>query len=159
MRFATSGLSITKRGAAEAFHCHFDEILNTGILQNVLLRGTWLENDIVWEYLRLFVAAARNHVALREKTWCLRLDQYCFRCYGKICVRKNWDSIDLRNRGVQVKRGANHFTDDMIFILTYICPSPGNCTAISSPDLISLLLRGRTLWEKRQNNLKSFQTN
>ncbi|KAL0125158.1 hypothetical protein PUN28_004355 [Cardiocondyla obscurior] len=31
--------------------------------------------------------------------------------------------------------------------LTYICPSPGNCTTISSPDLISLLLSGRTLKE------------
>jgi len=64
MRFATSGLSVTKRGAAKAFHCHFDEILNTGVLQDILLRGIWLKNDIVRKYLGLFVAAARKHVAL-----------------------------------------------------------------------------------------------
>lgn len=54
----------------------------------------------------------------------------------------------------------DHFTDDTVFALTYICPSPGNCTAISSPDLISLLLSGRTLEEKEngryRNNFKSF---
>lgn len=33
-----------------------------------------------------------------------------------------------------------------VFALTYIWPSPGNCTTISSPALISLLLSGRTLW-------------
>jgi len=47
MRFATSGLSVTKHGAAKAFHRHFDEILNTGVLQDILLRSIWLENDIV----------------------------------------------------------------------------------------------------------------
>jgi len=64
MRFATSGLSVTKRGAAESFHCHFDEILNTGVLQDILLCGIWLENDVVREHLRFFIAATRNRVAL-----------------------------------------------------------------------------------------------
>jgi len=64
MRFATSGLSIAKRSAVEAFHRHFNEIFNAGVLQNVLLRGIRFENDIVGKYLWLFVAAARNYIAL-----------------------------------------------------------------------------------------------
>lgn len=67
MRFATSGLSITKHGAAEALHRHFDEVLNTGVLQDILLCSGWLENDVVGEYFRLFVATARNRVALQDK--------------------------------------------------------------------------------------------
>lgn len=73
MRFATSGLSVTKHGAAEAFHRHFDEILNTGVLQNILLRGIWFKNDIVRKYLGLFVAATRKHVALWDKDIVIRL--------------------------------------------------------------------------------------
>jgi hypothetical protein len=65
MRLATSGLSIAKRGAAEAFHGHLDEVLNARILQDVFLRGVRLENDIVGKYLRLLVAATRNGIALR----------------------------------------------------------------------------------------------
>lgn len=67
VRFATSGLSVAKRRAAEAFDRHFDEIFNAGVLQNVLLRGIRFENDIVGKYLWLFVAAARNHIALQNK--------------------------------------------------------------------------------------------
>jgi len=74
MRFATSGLSVTKHGAAEAFHRHFDEVLNTGVLQDILLCGIWLENDVVREHLRLFVTAARNRVALQDKR--------CTRCFA-----------------------------------------------------------------------------
>lgn len=92
MRFATSGLSVTKHGAAEAFHCHFDEVLNTGILQDVLLRGTWLENDIVRKYLRFFIATARNRIALRDKRYNISFNSTnigdIYRC-GKICVRKD----------------------------------------------------------------------
>jgi len=64
MRFAASGLPVAERGTAEAFHCHFDEILNAGVLQDVLLRGIRFENDVVRKYFRLFVAAARNRIAL-----------------------------------------------------------------------------------------------
>lgn len=64
MSLATSGLSVAKRGATEALHRHLDEILDAGILQDVLLRGVRLEHDVVREHLRLLVAATRNHIAL-----------------------------------------------------------------------------------------------
>lgn len=65
MRLATSGLSVAKRGAAESFHRHFDEILDAGVLQDVLLRGVRLEYHVIGEHLGFLVAAARNRVALR----------------------------------------------------------------------------------------------
>lgn len=69
MRLATSGLPIAKRGAAETFHRHLDEIFDTGMLQDILLRGVRLENYIVGEYFRFFVAAARKRIALQDKEY------------------------------------------------------------------------------------------
>lgn len=118
MRFATSGLSVTKHGATEAFHRHFNEVLDTGILQDVLLCGIWLENDVVREYLRLLVAAARNRVALRDKRRVPfhSIDRNIVIDGGK--TGKNayqLYSINFKNRRILAERveheGMDHFTN------------------------------------------------
>lgn len=149
MRFATSGLSVTKHGAAEAFHRHFNEVLDTGVLQDILLRSIWLENDVVWEYLRLFVAAACNRIALRDKRRGAPLEILLSIACGEVCRERSAFQKVEGSRPRTGYKSTDAFMNDNIFVLTYICPSPGNCTAISSPDLISLLPSGRTLRETR----------
>lgn len=99
MRFAASGLPVAERGAAEAFHCHFDEIFNATILQDVLLRGVRFENDVVRKYLRFFVPAARNRVALKNEEY--------IRCFAEFdhpsflslsIIDRWWRKIEMREK-------------------------------------------------------------
>lgn len=45
--FPASCLPVTKRGTAETLHRHFNEFLNTGKLQNILLCSRGLEDDVI----------------------------------------------------------------------------------------------------------------
>lgn len=64
--FSASGLTITECCRAESFDRHFDELLDSGKLQDILLTSSRLEYDIVWKKFCFFVAAVGWSFALRN---------------------------------------------------------------------------------------------
>jgi len=47
VRFAGARLAITKCRATESLDAHFNNALNARVVQDIFLRGSWLEDHIV----------------------------------------------------------------------------------------------------------------